>query len=170
MMSPVLLSAWWNGTTDTVDGSGIAEGNHLIGIASSRLGRGSATRWRANSSSNAWGFPRLPADRRRPERVRRVADTDTHLYPLHHKSAQGFQDQRHCPHYPGGGLLENIPRILPRGCKASIHLNRWKRQPIFDILREAGNVERDEMYAPSIWGSAWLWLWRSKNQKISSAA
>jgi phosphoribosylformylglycinamidine cyclo-ligase len=49
-------------------------------------------------------------------------------------------------HITGGGLLENIPRVLPKGCKASIHLNRWDRPPIFSLLQQAGNVEQHEMY------------------------
>ena len=49
-------------------------------------------------------------------------------------------------HITGGGLLENVPRILPRGCQATMHLDTWDRPALFEILREAGNVERDEMY------------------------
>jgi phosphoribosylformylglycinamidine cyclo-ligase len=49
-------------------------------------------------------------------------------------------------HITGGGLLENVPRILPRGCQAAIHLGTWERPVLFDVLRDAGNVERDEMY------------------------
>jgi phosphoribosylformylglycinamidine cyclo-ligase len=49
-------------------------------------------------------------------------------------------------HITGGGLLENIPRILPKGCQAVIHLNSWEPPVLFDILRDAGNVEREEMY------------------------
>jgi phosphoribosylformylglycinamidine cyclo-ligase len=46
----------------------------------------------------------------------------------------------------GGGFLENIPRILPKGCKAVIDTAAWQPLPIFDMLQEGGNVERDEMY------------------------
>jgi phosphoribosylformylglycinamidine cyclo-ligase len=35
---------------------------------------------------------------------------------------------------------------LPKGCQANIHLNSWGRPPLFDILQDSGNVERDEMY------------------------
>ncbi|MEI6704296.1 MAG: AIR synthase-related protein, partial [Deltaproteobacteria bacterium] len=49
-------------------------------------------------------------------------------------------------HITGGGLLENVPRILPKGCQANIHLDSWERPVLFDILRDAGNVERAEMY------------------------
>jgi phosphoribosylformylglycinamidine cyclo-ligase len=49
-------------------------------------------------------------------------------------------------HITGGGLLENVPRILPRECQAIIQLGSWKRPALFDVLQEAGNVEREEMY------------------------
>jgi phosphoribosylformylglycinamidine cyclo-ligase len=49
-------------------------------------------------------------------------------------------------HITGGGLLENVPRILPRGCQATINLDSWVRPALFDVLRDAGNVARDEMY------------------------
>ncbi len=49
-------------------------------------------------------------------------------------------------HITGGGLLENVPRVLPRDCDAVFNLDAWKRPPIFDMIRRAGNVEDEEMY------------------------
>jgi phosphoribosylformylglycinamidine cyclo-ligase len=49
-------------------------------------------------------------------------------------------------HITGGGLLENVPRILPKGCQAHIHTKSWEKPNIFKVLQNAGNVERDEMY------------------------
>ena len=49
-------------------------------------------------------------------------------------------------HITGGGLLENIPRVLPEGCKAVLSSHGWKRPAIFDWLQQQGNVERDEMH------------------------
>ena len=54
--------------------------------------------------------------------------------------------RRTCTYNSGGGLLENVPRVLPKGCLAQIHLKCWERQNLFTVLQEAGNVERDEMY------------------------
>jgi phosphoribosylformylglycinamidine cyclo-ligase len=48
-------------------------------------------------------------------------------------------------HITGGGLLENIPRILPNQVVAELRANDWKRPPIFEWLQEAGNVEPLEM-------------------------
>lgn len=49
-------------------------------------------------------------------------------------------------HNTGGGFIDNIPRILPPGCKADINLGCWQPQPIFDFLAEKGNVPQEEMY------------------------
>lgn len=49
-------------------------------------------------------------------------------------------------HITGGGLLENIPRVLPTGSKAVIDCSRWQLPDIFVWLQEQGNVAHEEMY------------------------
>ena len=48
-------------------------------------------------------------------------------------------------HITGGGLVENIPRILPPGCKAIIHKGCWDIPPIFTFIQEKGEVSIAEM-------------------------
>jgi phosphoribosylformylglycinamidine cyclo-ligase len=48
-------------------------------------------------------------------------------------------------HITGGGLTENLPRVLPRGMAAVIDLGSWPVLPIFDHLQSLGNVPREEM-------------------------
>jgi phosphoribosylformylglycinamidine cyclo-ligase len=48
-------------------------------------------------------------------------------------------------HITGGGLTDNLPRILPKGCAASIDLGSWPEQPIFRLLKKMGNIP-DEDY------------------------
>jgi phosphoribosylformylglycinamidine cyclo-ligase len=48
-------------------------------------------------------------------------------------------------HITGGGLLENIPRILPEKVVAELRADGWARPPIFDWLQQTGNVEQTEM-------------------------
>jgi phosphoribosylformylglycinamidine cyclo-ligase len=48
-------------------------------------------------------------------------------------------------HITGGGLLENIPRVLPENCVAQIEKNSWKPPKIFQWIQENGNVEEEEM-------------------------
>ena len=49
-------------------------------------------------------------------------------------------------HITGGGLLENIPRVLPKNTKAVIDTTSWNKLPVFDWLQKNGNVEPKEMY------------------------
>ena len=49
-------------------------------------------------------------------------------------------------HITGGGLLDNLPRVLPEGCRASIHSATWKLPQIFNLIQTLGNVPMDEMY------------------------
>jgi phosphoribosylformylglycinamidine cyclo-ligase len=48
-------------------------------------------------------------------------------------------------HITGGGLLENIPRVLPKGCHAMIDTGTWPLPPIFELLQEGGRVAAEEM-------------------------
>lgn len=49
-------------------------------------------------------------------------------------------------HITGGGLLENLPRILPEGLAAEIQRDSWPSLPVFDLLARIGNVPEREMY------------------------
>ncbi len=48
-------------------------------------------------------------------------------------------------HITGGGLIDNLPRVLPRTCKAVIDSKSWTRPPIFPYLQDAGNISDWEM-------------------------
>lgn len=49
-------------------------------------------------------------------------------------------------HITGGGLTENLPRILPRGLAAHIDLSAWDPPPLFTHLKQLGGLEADEMF------------------------
>ncbi len=48
-------------------------------------------------------------------------------------------------HITGGGLTENVPRMLPRGLVARMEADRWRLPPVFSWLREAGAIEGPEL-------------------------
>ncbi len=48
-------------------------------------------------------------------------------------------------HITGGGITENLPRVLPRGTAAVIEMGTWPVLPIFEHLQQLGNVSQDEM-------------------------
>ncbi|MCD6404302.1 MAG: phosphoribosylformylglycinamidine cyclo-ligase, partial [Planctomycetes bacterium] len=49
-------------------------------------------------------------------------------------------------HITGGGLVENVPRVLPAGLSAKIRKGSWPVPPVFGFLQKAGDVAEDEMY------------------------
>lgn len=128
-----------------IDGSSIAVGNKLIGIASSGL------------HSNGYSLARklifdrlnLSVDSELPGTGHTVADellTPTRIYIRSIMNLLKDFNINGIAHITGGGLLENIPRILPKRCGVMLNLSNWQRPVVFDILQEAGNVERNEMY------------------------
>ena len=49
-------------------------------------------------------------------------------------------------HITGGGLIDNLPRVLPKNCDAVIDTKSWRVPPIFEILAKNGKVAREEMF------------------------
>jgi phosphoribosylformylglycinamidine cyclo-ligase len=49
-------------------------------------------------------------------------------------------------HITGGGLIGNVPRVLPEGLMAKFDSRSWVVPPIFELIQKQGNVDRDEMY------------------------
>lgn len=49
-------------------------------------------------------------------------------------------------HITGGGLTENIPRVLPENCQAVIDKGSWPVLPVFELLQKLGEIAQEEMY------------------------
>jgi len=49
-------------------------------------------------------------------------------------------------HITGGGLLENVPRVLPQGCMAVLRRGAWEVPPIFKLIQDRGRVPEKEMW------------------------
>ena len=59
---------------------------------------------------------------------------------------QNFSDIKGIANITGGGITENIPRILPNGVKACIHRKNIKLPKIFEIIKQIGNIDDNEMF------------------------
>jgi phosphoribosylformylglycinamidine cyclo-ligase len=71
----------------------------------------------------------------------------SHLSYLH--ALDGLLDRgliKGLAHITGGGLTDNIPRILPEGTAVKINKDSWSVPPLFELLRRLGNVSDSEMY------------------------
>ena len=64
--------------------------------------------------------------------------------PLLAKAPQGMI--KGLAHITGGGLIDNLPRVLPQNCDALIETKSWRAPRIFRILQEKGRVNSSEMY------------------------
>lgn len=128
-----------------IDGSSITVGDTLIGLASSGL------------HSNGYSLARkvifermgLNIDSIMPETGATVANellTPTRIYVKSILNLLRDFTINGIAHITGGGLLENIPRVLPQACKAIVRKGSWPTLPIFTILQNAGNIEDSEMH------------------------
>ena len=127
-----------------LNGSSIAVGDTLLGIPSSGL--------HTNGYSLARKVFRLEEE---PEGVSRTyAELGTTLgeallathrsyYPLLDPALPHIKGMAHIT---GGGLEENVPRVLPKGLGAWFNTSAWEVPPIFNLIQQVGHVERDEMF------------------------
>jgi len=74
-------------------------------------------------------------------------------------------------HITGGGITENLPRILPKNCQAVIRRESWEIPPIFPFIQKLGKVDEDEMYRDFNMGIGFILVVHKDeaNRVISSA-
>jgi phosphoribosylformylglycinamidine cyclo-ligase len=72
-------------------------------------------------------------------------------------------------HITGGGITENLPRILPRGTAAIVDLASWAVPPLFEHLQQLGNVEQDEMMRTFNMGIGMIVVVRAEEVKKAKA-
>ena len=68
-------------------------------------------------------------------------------------------------HITGGGITENLPRILPKNVSAVIELGSWPVLPVFEHLRALGNVEHEEMFRTFNMGVGLICVLRAEHYK-----
>jgi phosphoribosylformylglycinamidine cyclo-ligase len=128
-----------------IDGSEIAVGHRIIGLASSGL------------HSNGYSLVRKVLFERQHLRVEDEipelggALGEELLKPTRIYVEAVLNLLRDFPlsgicHVTGGGITDNLPRILPRTCQAVIQKQSWPVPPIFHLLRDQGNIPEEEMF------------------------
>ena len=125
-----------------IDGTGIRAGDAVIGLASSGAhsnGYSLIRKLIAHSQANAETM--LDG---RPLFERLLTPTRIYVKPL--LELIGAIPVHGLAHITGGGLIDNVPRVLPDGFEVVLERRSWPRDPLFDWLQQAGRVEREEMY------------------------
>ncbi len=128
--------------SDIIDGSKVKAGDAILGIASS------------GPHSNGYSLVRKVIEvsgakldddfNGRP--LGEVLLTPTRIYVKPLLELFKSVEVHALAHITGGGLPENLPRVLPEGCRAMIDSNNWQRPAIFDWLQQQGNIADSEMY------------------------
>ena len=67
-----------------------------------------------------------------------------YLHAIH--ELRGLTDIRAMAHITGGGVIDNVPRVLPEGLAATIERSTWDVPPIFGAIQQAGGVHLEEMW------------------------
>jgi phosphoribosylformylglycinamidine cyclo-ligase len=125
-----------------IDGSRVRAGDVLVGLPSS------------GPHSNGYSLIRRILERAAVDPAQaplgdgRLADAllaPTRIYVPSIRALLRQQPVNAMAHITGGGLIENLPRVLPRGVCARIDTDRWTLPPVFAWLRQAGNLDPAEM-------------------------
>ena len=125
-----------------IDGKSIAVGDVVLGLASS------------GAHSNGYSLIRKIIERAKPnldadfhgKSLREAILAPTRLYVKPMLELMKHVKVKGIAHITGGGLTENIPRILQDGLTAIVQKNTWPRPPLFSWLQEHGNVAESEMH------------------------
>ena len=125
-----------------IDGKSIAVGDVVLGLASS------------GAHSNGYSLIRKIIERAKPnldadfhgKTLREAILAPTHLYVKPMLELMKQLKVKGIAHITGGGLTDNIPRILQDGLSAIVQKNSWPRPPLFSWLQEHGNVAESEMH------------------------
>jgi phosphoribosylformylglycinamidine cyclo-ligase len=126
-----------------IDGSSIAAGDAVIGLASSGTHSNGYTLVRkVIAVSSADLFEEFEDGRTLGEAL--LEPTRIYVKPVLATLAK--VEVKGVAHITGGGLTENIPRVLPAGLCARLEQSRWAQPGVFKWLRKQGNIEDGEMY------------------------
>jgi phosphoribosylformylglycinamidine cyclo-ligase len=128
-----------------VDGSRTEAGDTVIGLPSAGLhSNGFSLARRVFFDRAGW-----TVDRYVPELGKTLGEellVPTRIYVRPVLPLLSAVDVRGMAHITGGGLLENLPRCLPAGLGVRLDSSAWDVPPVFDLIRDLGEVPPEEMY------------------------
>ena len=128
-----------------IDGKDIVPGDLLVGLASTGLhSNGYSLARRVLLEDGGLTVKSRISDLDQP--LGEVLLTPTRIYAKQILALAADYPIKGLAHITGGGLTENLPRILPKGCRATVHRGAWPVPPIFQVLRKMGKVDEEELY------------------------
>jgi phosphoribosylformylglycinamidine cyclo-ligase len=127
-----------------IDGSKIKPGDVVLGLASNGLHTNGYSLARKILFEKMRLKPSSPLPRSTNTVGKELLRVHKNYQPLLAKVPVGVV--KGLAHITGGGLIDNLPRILPSNCDAVIETKSWRLPSIFQILQRNGNVDAREMY------------------------
>ena len=118
-----------------IDGSKVAVGDQIIALGSS------------GPHSNGYSLIRKVLEKTTPSSEQLEALLEpTRIYVKSILSLNKSHPIHAISHITGGGLLENIPRVLPKNLTAKLDSNSWETPEIFNWIKDQGKIDTNEMY------------------------
>ena len=130
--------------TTIIDGSKIKPGNVVLGLASNGLHTSGYSLARKILFEKMRLKPSSPLFGSKITIGEELLRVHKNYQPLLAKVPVGII--KGLAHITGGGLIDNVPRILPSNCDAVIETKSWPVPSVFQILQKNGNVASEEMY------------------------
>jgi len=127
-----------------IDGSEVGVGDKLIGIASSGLHSNGYSLVRKIVFEELAMQPDTYVEQLQTTIGEELLKPTKIYWELIHNLIRDFK-LLGISHITGGGIVDNLPRILPRPCQAVVYRGSWDTPPIFNFLQENGNIPQDEM-------------------------
>ncbi len=128
-----------------IDGKSIVPGDVLIGLPSAGLHtNGYSLARRVLFEMAGWQADTFVAELGTTVGEALLASHRSYLSPV--RPLLERQSVRGLAHITGGGITENLPRVLPEGCAAEIDLQAWDVPALFRLLQERGQIAREEMF------------------------
>jgi phosphoribosylformylglycinamidine cyclo-ligase len=133
-----------------IDGSAIREGDALLGLPSSGLHTNGYSLVRKIFRVGVGGDPeqeRAALERSYPSLGTTLGEALLAPHRCYYNQLRPVLPHlRGIAHITGGGLIDNVPRVLPEGLAARFERESWEVPPIFSLIETEGKVERGEMY------------------------
>jgi phosphoribosylformylglycinamidine cyclo-ligase len=125
-----------------IAGKNIKDGDAILGLPSSGLHTNGYTLAR-----RIFGDSRQALARRYPELDRPIGEVLLEPHRCYHNTLKPLLPLvRGLAHITGGGLIDNVPRIIPAGLAARFDTGKWPVPPVFSLMQRLGRVDRAEMY------------------------
>ena len=130
---------------EIIDGTTIKEGDSLIGLPSTGVHSNGFSLIRNIFGETAKDMKRIYEGINGPIGAELLKPTAIYVNTI--KAVNEQYRIKGIAHITGGGFIENIPRMLPDGLKATVYKGSWPMLPIFDVIAREGGISENGMYS-----------------------